>query len=185
MAAATSNPIPQGSYVTGIILFLVPVLMFFLGLTSAMVVRKGLGDDWMPLTLPDILLGTTAILLFSSVTLEIARRSRRRQFTGAFQIWWGVTTALGFTFLAGQWMAWRELVGQGIYISSNPSSSFFYVLTVAHAVHLLGGLAGLLLAGYVPLTRMTRPTAVRVGAIYWHFMGGLWVYVYLLLWLGR
>ena len=180
-----SNPIPQRSYVTGIILFLVPVLMFFLGLTSALVVRKGLGGDWMAVQLPGILWITTAVILFSSIALETARAQFRQGKAGAFRLWWGVTTALGVLFLAGQWMAWRDLAAQGVYLTTNPGSSFFYVLTVSHAVHLLGGLVGLLLAGFFPLQRMSRATAVRVGAIYWHFLGGLWIYVYLLLWLGR
>ena len=180
--------VPQRSYITGIILFLTPVGMFFLALTSALVVRKGLSGDWMPLGLPNILWATTAVILLSSFTLEVARRQLAQQQAGKFRLWWGITTVLGLGFLAGQYMAWQDLAGQGIFVSSNPSSSFFYVLTGAHGFHLAGGLVALLLVGFrnpQAWRRLTLPTAVRVSALYWHFMGGLWVYVYLLLWLGR
>ena len=180
--------VPQRSYVTGIILFLAPVVMFFLALTSALVVRKGLGGDWMPLTLPRVLWFTTGVILLSSVTLELARRQLRANILKGFRLWWGVSTVLGLAFLAGQLAAWRDLAAQGIYVASNPSSSFFYVLTGAHGVHLLGGLIALPFAGFReprPDAKLTRATAVRVAAIYWHFMGGLWIFLYLLLWLGR
>ena len=185
MSGGSANPIPQRTYVTGIILFMVPVVLFFLGLTSAMVVRRGLSDDWMALTLPPMLLITTAILLMSGGTMEISRYALRRGEKGAHQLWWGVTTGLGVLFLAGQYMVWQDLVRQGIYVSTNPSSSFFYVLTISHAVHVLGGLLALAGLAVRTPTKMTRATAVRVAALYWHFMGGLWIYVYLLLWLGR
>jgi cytochrome c oxidase subunit III len=75
---------------------------------------------------------------------------------------------LGFLFVCGQIEAWRELAAAGIYLPTNPSASFFYILTAAHAVHLLGGLFALQYANR------------QAAAVYWHFMTGLWIYVLLL-----
>ena len=96
--------------------------------------------------------------------------------------WLAATVALGVAFLAGQLVVWRELAARGVYLATNPSSSFFYVLTAAHGVHLLGGVLAL---GYVVLHagRMARGrerrTALDVTAIYWHFMDALWIYIFL------
>ena len=99
-----------------------------------------------------------------------------------------MTTLLGVAFLAGQLIAWRQLAGQGIYVDSHPHSSFFYLLTSLHALHLLGGiiaLAYITIAGLRLRISLRRRTVVNVTAIYWHFMDGLWVYLFLLLFFWR
>ena len=169
---------------TGIWLAIAAIVMFFAALTSAYVVRKGTSDDWAPFPLPKLLWLNTAVLLASSGTLELARRSRGRGLApGEFRRWWGLTTALGVAFLVGQVLAWRQLVAAGVYLATNPSGSFFYVLTAAHALHLLGGVLALLYAAARGRTDASAP-AVKVAAVYWHFMGGLWLYVLVLLHLG-
>jgi cytochrome c oxidase subunit III len=156
--------------------------------TSALVVRKGSSQDWQSFALPPILYLNTLILLLSSVTLEVARRRVSAFMRGMKSQaenparWLYVTLALGLLFVAGQYVAWTQLRAQGLYLATNPSSSFFYVLTVTHVVHVLGGLGGLL---YVirKLSKSTlRRNAIVATARYWHFMGGLWVYLMLLLW---
>lgn len=161
---------------TGISVAMAGIVMFFAALTSSYVVRKGTGSNWLPFQLPKLLWLNTAILLASSGTLELARRSRIRH-------GWGMTTTLGVGFLLGQLLAWRQLVAAGVYLATSASGSFFYVLTAAHALHLAGGILALL---YASLRARTDPSApaVRVAAIYWHFMGGLWLYVLVLLHLG-
>ncbi len=172
---------PQGIYVTGIWLALASIVMFFTALTSSFIVRKGLSNDWVAFPLPRILWANTAVLLASSATLERARRLLRRQNSPGFRRWWGMTTGLGLLFLAGQLVAWRQLATAGVYVATNPSSSFFYLLTGAHGVHLLGGLLALYYAGFRGLERARRQTAANATGIYWHFMGGLWVILFLLL----
>ena len=86
--------------------------------------------------------------------------------------------------LSGQLLAWRQLEHAGVYLSSNPSSSFFYVFTAAHGVHLLGGLVALIAVAVRGPRRLTRGTATEVAAVYWHFMDGLWVFLFLLLFLS-
>jgi cytochrome c oxidase subunit 3 len=159
---------------TGILLVLAAVTMFFMALTSALLVRKGSGGDWVEVALPAILWANTLALVVSSVFLEVARRREKRG-------WLHLATILGVAFLGGQLLAWRDLWAQGVYVSTNPGASFFYVLTAAHGVHLVGGVAALLYAG---MERARGGNALRVATIYWHFMGGLWIYLLLLLRFG-
>lgn len=175
----------QRAYVTGMTVGLGAILMFFMALVSAYVVRKGTSDDWRALVVPRILWLNTAILLLSSVTLTRARSYFRKGDQSNFRHWWLVTTALGFLFLVGQVIAWRQLAHAGIFLSTNPSSSFFYLFTAAHGLHLLGGVLGLLAVAIRTGARMTQPTAVSIVSLYWHFMDILWVFLFLLLLLGR
>ncbi len=188
---------PQRIYISGIVLALAAMLMFFLALASAYVVRKGLSGDWIPLGLPRILWLNTAVIIVSSLTIERARRLLAPQATGLSDFrgwprrwrgWWGLTTALGVAFLVGQLIAWRQLAAAGIYLATNPSSSFFYLITTAHGIHLLGGLVALSVVGFRSWpaeARVNHSTAVTVSAIYWHFLGVLWVFLFLLLLVGR
>jgi cytochrome c oxidase subunit 3 len=175
----------QRAYVTGMTVALGAILMFFMALVSAYVVRKGTSDDWRALVVPRILWLNTAILLLSSITLARARSYFRKNDQSAFRHWWLVTTALGFLFLVGQVIAWRQLSNAGIFLSTNPSSSFFYVFTAAHGLHLLGGVIALFAVAIRSGARLTQPTAVSIVAMYWHFMDALWVFLFLLLLLGR
>lgn len=178
----------QHIYVTGIWLALAAILMFFMALTSSFIVRKGLSSDWAPFPFPPILWFNTGVLLASSFTLTAARRFLARGLPGAFQSWWTITTALGLVFLVGQLFAWWQLAAAGIYLASNPSSSFFYLLTATHGIHLLGGMVVLLWVGFrcwPEDARLSLPTAATISGIYWHFMDGLWIFLFLLLWLGR
>jgi cytochrome c oxidase subunit 3 len=178
---------PQRAYFTVIQLALAGIIMFFMALTSSFLVRKGLGNDWVPFNFPRILWVNTLLLLASSFTIRAARRHLHENEQASFRSWWGVTTALGIAFLAGQVIAWRQLAAQGVFLVTNPSSSFFYVLTAAHGLHLLGGIVALL---YVSSrnwrrSRISQVTATDVASIYWHFMDGLWVFLFALLYLGR
>jgi cytochrome c oxidase subunit 3 len=170
------------------------ILMLFTALTSAYIVRAGLSDDWRPLVMPRMLWLSTALILASSISLEVARQCLKREREQSYGRWLLLTVALGVGFLAAQMLAWQELVAQGIYIATNPHSSFFYVLTATHGAHLLVGIIALdylLLSRWRPrrLPReevlLKRQTAVDVVGMYWHFMGGLWVYLFVLLFLWR
>jgi cytochrome c oxidase subunit 3 len=168
------------------------ILMMFAALTSAYVLRQSGGQSsgpiWGAIQMPAMLWVTTAVLIASSVTLEMARRALGRSAFTGFKRLMLVTTALGFGFLVGQVIVWRQLASQGIYLSSSPHSSFFYVLTSLHGLHLLGGVVGLAyvtVRGYQFNYGPARRTAVDVTARYWHFMDGLWVYLFLLLFFWR
>ena len=197
----------------GLAVALTPIGMLFVAFTSAYIVRQGLPTfdpstntvvhDWIPVRLPTLLfLVNTCVLLLSSVTIERARGQLARQVAlepvhsipgvslGAERKfpWLALTIVLGLCFLAGQWLAWSDLAARGFYVATGPSSSFVYLLTGAHAVHLLGGILALLAAGVSVL--LNRPLASRrivvdVTAWYWHFMALLWIYILALLEFAR
>jgi cytochrome c oxidase subunit 3 len=179
--------IPRRAYITGITLALACIMMFFMALTSSYIVRKGTGTDWQAFGMPRILWVNTLILLASSLTLELARRQLARGMMSAFRNLWALTTGLGVLFVGGQLIAWYQLRSAGVFLSTNPSSSFFYVFTAAHGLHLLGGIFALMFVAFRSWqhSRTTQPIAAEVAGIYWHFLDGLWVFLLLLLSLGR
>jgi cytochrome c oxidase subunit 3 len=189
----------------GLAVTLISVFILFVALTSAYVVRQGGGRiddagnfvrDWKPVVIPQILWLNTELLLLSSLTIELARRHVFREplvteeWLGlgtptrrASLPWLSITLILGFGFLAGQFVAWRQLNAQGIFLASSPSSSFFFILTGAHALHLVCGICVLLWAAFASVTARpleSRQIATDFGAWYWHAMGVLWVYIFAL-----
>jgi len=174
-------------YSTAIAIGIVAILMFFMALASAFIVLRRGSVVWVTVHLPFVVWPNTGILLASSFTLEAARRRLFLADLRGFQKFWLFTTVLGFLFVGGQLIAWRQLVAQGIYIASNQASSFFYIFTGAHAVHLLGGVCALLyvLVRKFKETTVSRSTAAEVASYYWHFMDGLWIFLLALLYLGK
>ena len=94
---------------------------------------------------------------------------------------------MGFLFVAGQLVAWRQLAVQGVYIASNQASSFFYIFTGAHGVHLLGGVAALVfvLLRNFEKSQISVSLAAELTSYYWHFMDGLWIFLFVLLYFGK
>lgn len=166
----------------GLLAFMGTVSMLFVGFTSAYIVRRA-SADWRPLAAPPLLFVNTAVLLASSATLEVARRRFLGWDLRGAQAFVGATGALGLLFVAGQYGAWRVLAAQGVYLASNPHSSFFYMLTGLHALHLLGGLVWFTTVG-VRMRRMAYAPgtdALGLFALYWHFLSALWLYLLYLL----
>lgn len=180
----SNTPLPLGAYRIAIWIAIISISVLFIALTAVMVARAEESNNWIHTRVPPLLYFNTLVLLASSFTLEISRRALKRESAKLFALWLYVTTGLGIAFIAGQLIAWRELATQGIYITTNPSSGFLYVLTAAHGLHLLGGILGLL---YLVLTRRRiifyprKRIAVDITATYWHFMDGLWIYLLVLL----
>src|SRR5260370_33535852 len=153
------SPSPK-RYSTAIAIGIVSILMFFMALASGFIVLRRGSELWVTVHLPRILWANTCVLLASSFTLESARRRLFLADPPGFRKFWLMTTALGFLFVAGQLVAWRQLVAQGVYIASNQASSFFYIFTGAHAVHLLGGVGALLFVSFRKFekTKTSLPT---------------------------
>jgi cytochrome c oxidase subunit III len=174
---------------TGIWVGLAAITMTFAAFTSALVVRQGSAQDWRHITLPPVLYLNSLLIVASSVTLELARR-QIAVFMGGVRDqaekparWLYVTLVLGLLFVAGQTFAWLQLKSQGFGLATNVSYSFFYVLTVAHALHVFGGLGGLVrVIGKLNHSVLRRST-LDATSRYWHFMGVLWLYLLLLLWM--
>jgi cytochrome c oxidase subunit 3 len=181
---------PENRYRLGMWVALASIVMLFTALSSAYIVRAASSSDWQPLMMPRLLFLSTALILVSSGTLEAARRKLRD--AGAYKPWLLLTLVLGIGFLVSQVFAWRQLVRQGVYLASNPHSSFFYLLTALHGAHLLGGVAVL---GYLSVrSRAAQDDRVAVSkarakadavSLYWHFMDFLWLYLFVLLFYVR
>jgi cytochrome c oxidase subunit III len=198
---ASRDATPQ-QYRIGMWLALAAILMMFAALTSAYVFRSTRAQqEWQTFAVPRMLWVSTFLILASSGTFEAARRAEHSGRYDVYRRWLLVSLLLGFGFLVSQLLAWRELVGQGIYLATNPHSSFFYLLTGLHALHLFGGILGLsylairvrretnavaavTATNTVNRDRKRRASVDAIG-LYWHFMDGLWVYLFALLFLWR
>jgi cytochrome c oxidase subunit 3 len=169
---------PPGMYRLGVLIACGSILAFFVALVVAFYWRSRTPPFWAPVTLPRTLWLSTAIILVSSVTFEAARRAYRRGLHLPAARLLVTTACLGAAFLAAQVSAWLNLVHRGYYLAQNPYSSFFYMFTGLHAAHLIGGLIALFI---VVLGRSTRRETVDTVAYYWHFLGLLWVALFVIL----
>lgn len=178
--------IPQRTCVTGMTVVLGGILMFFMALVSSFIVRKGMPNSgWRPLDVPRILWFNTLILATSSFAIARARKYHRANRNEMFRRWWLAGALLGVFFLAGQGIAWWQLMAEDILLWTNPSSSFFYVFTAAHGLYLICGIIASVVIGFRLPRRLSLETATEVASMYWHFMVGLWVFLFLLLLLGQ
>lgn len=167
----------------GVWILLGTIVMLFGGLSSAYIVLRGV-PDWQNIEVPQILWLNTAILLASSATIEGARRSLRHSRIGAMNVWLLASGGFGVAFIVGQWMAWQQLVTAGVYVPSTLHSSFFYLLTGLHGIHLLGGMIAMSYVLTKALQKRIIPgkdESLKLCATYWHFMDALWVYLFVLL----
>jgi cytochrome c oxidase subunit III len=187
-------------------------LMFFLPLAVLFFAHQGVGHldartqefigDWHPVQLPPILFLNTAVLVLSSLTMEIARRRIFHELDVVEEWlglgrpalrrtipWLAATLVLGGLFVAGQWTAWQQLSAQGFAFDkwATPAIYFFYIITGIHAVHLVLGMLFLIacLAGLAALRKVEyRQIAVDSLSWYWHTMGVLWIALFGLLAMG-
>ncbi len=186
-----SRRVPGGSsarkYAMAIALAMVAILMFFMAIVAAFLVLRMTSAKWVEFSVPRLLWVNTAVLLLSSGSLELARKRLQASDETGFKKLWMLTTVLGITFVAGQAIAWKELLSAGIHASTTLAAGFFYVFTVAHAAHLLGGICALLYVGLRKFgaSTVTRKAAAEVASYYWHFMDALWVFLLALLYLGK
>jgi cytochrome c oxidase subunit III len=182
---ARHRPVPPDVYRAGMLYGIGSIVSLFATMTAMLTIRWVGSKEWRPIQLPEILYANTVVLVLSSFALQMARicaDDARR-----FARYAGATLGLGIAFVAGQLIAWRQLLSEGVYVASNPGSALFYTMTAAHAVHLLGGIIGLLwLVSRAHHLRTTGKLglAAEVVGIYWHFMDGLWVFLMGLLFLG-
>jgi cytochrome c oxidase subunit 3 len=193
----------------GLAVAMTPILMLFISFTAAYLVRRGFltfdmgnetyGRTWLPVLLPwPLLLVNTAVLIASTLTMELARRDITRQSALApvtsipgislgderHVPWLGLTTLLGAAFLAGQLLVWHRLGTRGFHLGTGPSSSFVYFLTGMHALHLAGGVLALLYADVATVLRRpveSRRLVIDITTWYWHSMTGIWIYILALL----
>ena len=167
----------------GLWMFLATVTMLFAAFTSAYLVRQG-GDDWNRVDLPRILWVSTLFLAASSVAIERARQSAdQRRWTDASAAM-AIALTLGVAFLAAQAMAWRSLMAAGVYLAATPHSSFFYMMTGVHALHVVAALLVLLWGAIRTWDGTCRRDLPRWRQVmsrcrtFWHFLLGVWIYLF-------
>jgi cytochrome c oxidase subunit III len=177
----SSFPVSRAQLATWLVM--TGVTMLFAGLSSAYVVLRG-SPAWQTIELPPLLWVNTLVLIASSVTLEIARFSVKRDRQRDVSLWLGFSAVLGIAFLTGQLVVWRELVHAGVYLPSTLHSSFFYVLTSVHGLHIIGGIIALGFVFQAGVRGRLSPAShepLKLGALYWHFMDAVWISLFLLL----
>ncbi|WP_200975960.1 cytochrome c oxidase subunit 3 [Echinicola sp. 20G] len=168
-------------------LFIVSVVMIFAALTSAFIVRQGEGN-WLDYDLPQVLWFTSGIILLSSASLHWAYISAKNDQLTNLKVALSITTVLGIAFLIGQWYSWVALVERDVYFVGNPAGSFMYVLTGLHAAHLISGVIFLiivLISSFRYKIHSQRMNTMEMCATYWHFLGGLWIYLFVFLLLNH
>ncbi|AGA78357.1 cytochrome c oxidase subunit 3 [Echinicola vietnamensis] len=168
-------------------LFIVSVVMIFAAMTSAFIVRQGEGN-WLDYDLPSILWYTSGIILLSSASMHWAYLSAKNDRINHLKIALTITTALGLVFLVGQWFSWVALVERDVYFVGNPAGSFMYVLTGLHAAHLISGVIFLiivLISSFRYQIHSKEMNTLEMCATYWHFLGGLWIYLFVFLLLNH
>ena len=168
-------------------IFMAGVGMLFASLTSAYIVRQAEGN-WLFFNLPDLLYWTSGVIIVSSVTMQMAYFAAKKDMLDRVKSLIVITMVLGTLFLAGQVFAWRELVAQSVYFVGNPSGSFLYVLTGLHGLHIVSAIIYLILvlvAAYRFKIHSRSLAMMEMCTTYWHFLGGLWIYLFIFLLLNR
>ncbi|WP_210486957.1 cytochrome c oxidase subunit 3 [Rufibacter aurantiacus] len=169
-----------------LILLIVSIVMMFAAFTSAYIVRREEGN-WLEFDLPAVLLINTGVLILSSIFMQWAYVSAKKDNLKNLKIALLLTIVAGTVFLVGQWQGWGELVRNNVYFggsTSNPSGSFLYVLTGVHAFHLITGLIFLIIVVISALKYKVHSrnlNRIELCTIYWHFLGALWIYLYVFL----
>jgi cytochrome c oxidase subunit III len=192
----------------GLAVAMTPIFILFVTFTAVYLIRRGFVSfdtsrnsyirDWVPVQLPWLMLFiNTGILLASSITIELARRAITREAALApvrsipgvslgeerHFPWLALSTVLGVVFLAGQLVVWKDLSSRGFHLTGGTSSSFVYVLTAMHGLHLAGGVLALLfanVASWLHRNVENRRIIVDISSWYWHCMTGIWLLILLL-----
>jgi cytochrome c oxidase subunit III len=168
-------------------LFLVTVVMIFAALTSAYIVRQAEGN-WLEYELPEIFWYTSGIVILSSIAFQVAYYSAKKDNFVGLRLGMVLTVLLGIGFLIGQWYSWVALVDREVFFVGNPAGSFLYVFTGLHAVHLISGVIFLIIVLISTFRYKVHSQALNtldMAATYWHFLGGLWLYLFLFLLLNH
>ena len=171
-----------------ILLFaMVSMTMMFGGLTSAFVVSKSRADWLKNFELPSAFYFSTAVIIGCSITFHLAKKAIQKDQRSATTSFLLATLALGILFVILQFVGFGQIVAQGYYFTGSASSittTFLYVVTVVHLAHLAGGLISLLIIIYNHFKQKynaTQTLGIELGAMYWHFLDLLWVYLFLFL----
>ncbi|ADR23663.1 cytochrome oxidase subunit III [Marivirga tractuosa] len=168
-------------------LFIVTVVMIFAALTSAYIVRQSEGN-WLIFELPTVFLYNTIILVASSVSMHLAYLAAKKDNFKSLKLFMILTAVLAVAFFVGQYEAWGALVDRDVYFVGNPSGSFLYVISGLHAFHLISGLIFILImlfSAFKYKVHSKNMVKMEMCTTYWHFLDGLWVYLFIFLLLNH
>lgn len=168
-------------------LFIVTVVMIFAAFTSAHIVRQADGD-WLIYDLPSMLWYTSGIIILSSIFMQWAYISAKRDKPEQVKLALAITTVLGILFLVGQVKAWGQMVDANVYFTGNPAGSFLYIFTGIHGLHLVSGviyLIYMLISSFRYKVHSKNMLNMEMSATWWHFLGGLWIYLFIFLLLNH
>lgn len=183
IAGSLANDGRSGPYPMGLMSIIATVAMLFAAFTAALLMRRT-GIDWIPVPLPRILWVNALVLIASSGAVEGARSSISKGMQERAAVWLGVAACAGLVFLGGQVLGWNLLAQRGVFLPTSPHGAFFYMLSAVHGAHVVGGLVALswtlrraATGAYTP----GRRAGLTHAAIYWHFVGAVWIYLLVLL----
>jgi len=165
------------------------ILMMFAGLTSAFIVKSNL-VGWRDIDMPKIFWVSTAAIVSSSVTIQMALRSFRQRDMRLYRSLLLITLLLGVAFVVLQWIGFKDLWYQQkiTFKGSAGAGQFLYVIFGLHALHVIGGVIALLvlsIKAFLGKTKVYSPVPTEVAATYWHFVDLLWIYLLVFfLWIG-
>ncbi len=168
-------------------LFMGSVVMVFAAFTSAYIVQQGEGN-WKINEMPISMWFTTGVIVLSSITMHWTYLSAKADNLELVKVGMGLTTFLGLVFLGGQWYVWTQFVAQEIYWIGNSADSFLYIFTGVHAAHLISGIIFLiivLISTFKYKVHSKNMVRLDMCTTYWHFLGGLWVYLFIFLLLNH
>lgn len=162
---------------------LASIVMMFAGMTSAYIVKKA-NAQWLEFNLPTVFTYSTLVIMLSSVTIHLAVKSFKAREMNRYRALIGITAALGILFIILQYMGLMEIEANGIHlfgVESNPSASFIGIIGGLHGLHVIGGVIAILvlfLRIYFGARKVYGSTGLEITATYWHFVDGLWVYLF-------
>ncbi|MEO6218839.1 MAG: cytochrome c oxidase subunit 3 [Ginsengibacter sp.] len=162
---------------------LASIVMMFAGLTSAYIIKRNL-SNWIPFDIPLIFWYSTAVIIFSSITILVSRNAFRQREIKNYRRWLTVTLFLGIAFIMMQYLGFRQLWENGMTLTRNVSFSFLYIIVGLHALHVAGGVIALiiiLIKAFSIKNKNYSPVQIDLMNTYWHFVDFLWIYLLLFL----
>ncbi len=178
------KPLAMNPKKFGMWLFMASIFILFMAFTSAYIVRRAEGN-WQLFELPKQFLFSTVVIVLSSVTMQLTYWSVKKELTQRVKPMILITFILGIVFLFLQWLGWEEMVGQSVHLVGNPSGSFLYIITGLHGAHIISAIAFLLIVLHKAFQNKFDSVQIEICTTYWHFLGVLWLYLFVFLTLLR
>jgi cytochrome c oxidase subunit III len=164
-------------------LAIVSIIMMFAAFTSAYLVRRAEGN-WLEFNIPIIFTYSTIVLVLSSISMHLSYWAAKKDRFLLLRSAISITFVMGIIFLVMQWLGWKELVKNNVFLIGNPSGSFFYILSGIHGLHIISALIVLIFAlvsAYKMNIHAKKLNQIEMCVTYWHFLDLLWLYLFFFL----